>query len=136
MQTDMNDKRIDELIERALREEQTLPEGLSQRLEASIDSWAKKEEKGKVVSFRRKLWYGISSAAAVVLLCVGLFFFQQNASRNVMADTYSDPEEAAVVAEKALLLLSQNLNRGIAEVNNAGDEIEKVNDILNKQLKD
>lgn len=34
----MDDKKIDELINKALQEEQALPEGLSRRLEKQIDS--------------------------------------------------------------------------------------------------
>ena len=44
--------------------------------------------------------------------------------------------DAAAAAEKALLLLSQNLNKGISQVDNAGQEIDKVNNILNKHLND
>lgn len=36
----MDDKKIDELINKALQEEQALPEGLSRRLEKQIDTWA------------------------------------------------------------------------------------------------
>ena len=39
MHTNMNDKNIDELINKALQEEQALPEGLSRRLEEQIDAW-------------------------------------------------------------------------------------------------
>ncbi|MFQ6928077.1 MAG: hypothetical protein ACLRS8_08620 [Parabacteroides merdae] len=41
------------------------------------------------------------------------------------ADTYTNPKDAAAAAEKALLLLSQNLNKGISQVDNAGQEIDK-----------
>ena len=40
----MDDKKIDELINKALQEEQALPEGLSRRLEKQIDTWASTEE--------------------------------------------------------------------------------------------
>ena len=45
MHTNMNDKNIDELINKALQEEQALPEGLSRRLEEQIDAWTATEEK-------------------------------------------------------------------------------------------
>ena len=41
----MDDKKIDELINKALQEEQALPEGLSRRLEKLIDTCASTEEK-------------------------------------------------------------------------------------------
>ena len=37
----MDDKKIDELINKALQEEQALPEGLSRRLEKQIDTYRK-----------------------------------------------------------------------------------------------
>ena len=86
----MDDKKIDELINKALQEEQALPEGLSRRLEKQIDTWASTEEK-KTRSLTRR---------------------------------------------RTLLLLSQNLNKGISQVDNAGQEIDKVNNILNKHLND
>ena len=118
----MDDKKIDELINKALQEEQALPEGLSRRLEQQIDAWASAEESG---------------AVAAILLCIA--FFQYDVSSHTPdrpRDTYTNPEEAAVAAEKALLLLSQNLNKGISQVNDAEQEIDKVNNILNKHLND
>ena len=41
----MDDKKIDELINKALQEEQALHEGLTSRMEKKIDTWASKEEK-------------------------------------------------------------------------------------------
>ena len=46
----MNDKQIDELINKVLREDQTLPEGLSERLEQQIDAWAAAEKKETIRS--------------------------------------------------------------------------------------
>lgn len=133
----MNDKKIDELINKALQEEQALPEGLSHRLEERIDAWASTEEKKTRSLPRRRTLYWLSGVAASILLCIG--FFQYEASyqaHNRLSDTYTNPEEAAVAAEKALFLLSHNLNKGISQVNNAGQEIDKVNNILSKHLND
>lgn len=52
-----------------------------------------------------------------------------------MADTYSDPEQAAKVASEALTLLSLNLNKGIDRVSDAKKEIQEVNKLINDQLK-
>ena len=46
----MNDKQIDELIDKALQEDGRLPEGLSERLEQYIDNLAAGEQT------RRFLW--------------------------------------------------------------------------------
>lgn len=47
----MNDKQIDELINKVLREDQMLPEGLSERLEQQIDTWAAAERKDAPLIF-------------------------------------------------------------------------------------
>ncbi len=133
----MNDKKIDELINKALQEEQALPEGLFHRLEERIDAWAATEEKNTRSLPRRRTLYWLSGVAASILQCIG--FFQYEASyqaHNRLSDTYTNPEEAAVTAEKALFLLSHNLNKGISQVNNVGQEIDKVNNILSKHLND
>lgn len=131
----MDEKKIDELIRKALQEEQAFPEGLSRRLEEQIDAWAATEEKKARPQARRRTLYWLSGAAASILLCVGLFQYTPD-RHDRLTDTYTNPREAAVAAEQALLLLSQNLNKGISQVDGAGQEIEKVNNILNKHLND
>lgn len=134
----MNDKQIDELINKVLREDQTLPEGLSQRLEQQIDAWATAEQKETPrSSFRRRSLYWLSGAvAAILLLCVSIFQLTPDRDQQPLADTYSNPQEAAIAAQKALALLSSNLNKGIEQINDAQEEVDKVNYILNKHLKD
>jgi len=133
----MNDKKIDELINKALQEEQALPEGLSRRLEEQIDAWAATEEKKTRSLTRRQTLYWLSGIASSILLCIGLFQYEASyQAHDRLSDTYTNPKDAAVAAEKALLLLSQNLNKGISQVDNAGQEIDKVNNILNKHLND
>lgn len=133
----MNDKQIDELINKVLREDQTLPEGLSERLEQQIDAWAAAEKKETIrSSFRRRSLYWLSGAAAVALLCVGTFQFVAPEKEHQLADTYTNPQEAAIAARKALAFMSVNLNKGIEQVNEAQQEMNKVNEILNIHLKD
>lgn len=133
----MNDKQIDELINKVLREDQTLPEGLSERLEQQIDAWAATEKKETIrSSFRRRSLYWLSGAAAVALLCVGIFQFVAPEKEHQLADTYTNPQEAAIAAQEALAFLSINLNKGIEQVNEAQQEMNKVNEILNIHLKD
>lgn len=133
----MNDKQIDELINKVLREDQTLPEGLSERLKQQIDAWAAAEKKETIrSSFRRRSLYWLSGAAAVALLCVGIFQFVAPEKEHQLADTYTNPQEAAIAAQEALAFLSVNLNKGIEQVNEAQQEMNKVNEILNIHLKD
>lgn len=134
----MNDKQIDELINKVLQEDQTLPEGLSERLEQQLDAWPATEKKETVrSSFRRRSLYWFIGAAAIALLCIGIFRFTDfNEGKHQLADTYTDPQEAAIAARKALAFMSVNLNKGIDQMNNAQQEMHKVNHILNKHLKD
>lgn len=135
----MNDKQIDELINKVLQEDHTLPEGLSERLEQQIDSWAAAEKQETVrSSFHRRSLYRLSGAvAAILLLCVGIFGLTDlNTGKQQLADTYTNPQEAAIAAQKALAFMSSNLNKGIDQINDAQQEINKVNRILNKHLND
>lgn len=135
----MNDKQIDELINKVLRKDQTLPEGLSERLEQQIDTWVAAEKKETVrSSFRRRSLYWISgTAAAILLLCVGIAGLKDlETGKQQLADTYTNPQEAAIAAGKALAFMSSNLNKGIDQMNDAQQEINNVNRILNKHLND
>ena len=135
----MNDKQIDELINKVLREDQMLPEGLSERLEQQIDTWAAAEKKETLrSSFRRRSLYWISgTAAAILLLCIGIAGLKDlETSKQQLADTYTNPQEAAIAAGKAMAFMSSNLNKGIDQMNDAQQEINNVNRILNKHLND
>lgn len=85
----MDDKKIDELINKALQEEQALPEGLSRRLEKQIDTWASTEEKKTRSLTRRRTLYWLSGVAASILLCIS--FLQYKSSYHAhdrLSDTY------------------------------------------------
>ena len=131
----MNDKQIDELINKALREDGELPEGLSGRLEQYIDNLAAKEQKQKSPLMRRQFIYLFGGVAAAML--IGFVFFLQTDNfynKPTTADTFSDPQEAPIAANKALAFMSTQLNNGLDQVSDAEQEINKVNKIVNKQL--
>ena len=109
-----------------------VPTGVSERLEQSIKQM---EVSQKSLPRKRTWYYWISSAAAVALLCIGLFFAIREPSPSRMADTFSNPEEAALVAEQTLAFMSIQLNKGLNMAADAGQEFEKVNQLLNKHLK-
>ncbi|MDR0794703.1 MAG: hypothetical protein LBE79_01410 [Tannerella sp.] len=135
----LNDKHIDE----DWKEDQQLfhllndiriqvPSGVSGRLEASIEQL---EVIGnKSLSHRRTLYYWMSSAAAILLLCIGLFFVFREPQPPKMADTFTDPEEAAIVARQALTYMSMQLNKGLNKVAEVDQELERIDQILNKHL--
>lgn len=128
----MDDKRIDELIKRALQEDMSLPDGLADRLESRIDMLAENERSKE--RFKRRSFLLIPAAAAIlgVILLIGDGFRGDNPR---MADTYSNPEEAALVAQEALAFMSRNLNKGLNQMDDAGKDIVRINSIINKQIK-
>lgn len=133
----MNDKHIDELINKALQEEQILPEGLSDRLGQYIDTLSATEQPVKKYTlFKRRFLYWLSGVAAILVVAVALFFQTESgfSGKQTTADTFSDPEEAALVAQNALAFMSRQLNKGLDQVAEAGQEVEKVNQILNKSF--
>lgn len=129
----MSEQEIDEIIDRALRDEARLPGGLGERIASHIDELAAAD--CKVASARRKWWHGRFAMAASLLLAVamglGLYF---SYGGNEPKDTFDDPVEAELAAGRALALVSQNLNKGFDEMRQAGQEITKVNEVLNKRL--
>jgi hypothetical protein len=110
-----------------------LPEGLSERLENHIDKYIKKKTK--------KTGYLLISAgsiAAAILLLMGIFFFHEQSSADndgMITDTYTDPREATIAAEKILTLISVNLNKGFLPLEKTKESIDKTNELLNKNLK-
>lgn len=128
----MNEKNIDELIAQALRDEARLPEGLEARLERHIDRISEPDRKeARRVPIRRR-WAGLRIAASVLLaigIGAGVYFAESQPE-----DTFKDPEEAARVAGQALLVMSENLNKGFDSMQQAETEITKVNQVIHKQI--
>jgi hypothetical protein len=113
-----------------------LPKGISERLENVIDiHMAKETIPQKSHSKTRKLLIRITSVAAVLLLCIGLFFTTNKPVKSYTADTYTDPEEAAMVAEQALMLVSAKLNQGFHPLEKVKESVNKTNELLNESLK-
>jgi len=108
-----------------------VPADVSKKLEESIMQF---DAPPKSMPLRRKWYYWISSAVAVALLCIGLFFAIRKSAPPKMADTFSDPKEAALVAQQTLAYMSVQLNKGINKVADANHEFEKVNQLLYKHL--
>jgi len=129
----MNDKDFDKLIQKSLRSEQELPEGLSERLERHIDQLATDEKKRKISITKRRSIYWFGSIAASLIVGVAIFF-QVESRYTEPQDTFSDPREAAIAAQNALAMLSTKLNKGLDQVSIAGEEVHKVNTIIDKQF--
>ena len=114
-----------------------LPEGLSVRLEAGIDNHIAGSANLLSHVKTRRLLISILSAAAVILLCAGLFFIPKSTQNHsdFIADTYTNPEEAAIKAEQALIFISSKLNEGLAPLEKVKESVNKTNDIINQNFK-
>jgi hypothetical protein len=128
----MNDKDLDQLIRDIFEDEIKIPEGLSERLESNLRMY----EPADVPVKKSNKFLIISSIAASILLCIGLFFAINSHSQDSdkLADTFQDPIEAEMYAEKALMMVSENLNKGLKPLEKAKENIDITNQVLNNNL--
>ena len=96
-----------------------VPEGLEERLSQSIDRWGKKHRT------LRLQWIG--SIAASLLLLFGAGWYLQEPPRK---DTCATPEEAYMEAQKALVLFSTALNKGMKQMDALHETTERVEKIF------
>lgn len=96
-----------------------VPEGLEERLSQSIDRWGKKHRT------LRLQWIG--SIAASLLLLFGAGWYLQEPPRK---DTCATPEEAYIEAQKALVLFSTALNKGMKQMDVLQETTERMEKIF------
>jgi hypothetical protein len=105
-------------------------------LESAIDKHITETTNHKSASKIRRLYISIVSAAAIALFCVSLFFITNKRSDSYfIADTFTDPEEAALAAEQALLFVSSKLNQGLSHLEKVKESIIITNTVLKESLK-
>ena len=121
---------LDELLEQAFAAEQKLPDGLSERLERQIDAWEVAEKQSKRSAGRRWIYWA-GGIAASVLLVIGIFRY--NAYVEEQKINARELAEAQIAAQDALQMFFQNLNKGVTQMDNVAQNINKVNEVLNKQ---
>jgi len=123
----------------------TLPKGINERLEnvlnkhieeTSIPKIEIRHKKRPLQLNTRRFYIALTSSAAAILICIGIFFItNKQSSSDFIADTYANPEEAAIVAEKVLLLVSSRLNQGFTPLEKVKESVDKTNEILYENLK-
>ena len=96
-----------------------VPEGLEERLSQSIDRWGKKHRT------LRLQWIG--SIAASLLLLFGAGWYLQEPPRK---DTCATPEEAYAEAQKALVMFSTALNKGMKQMDALHETTERMEKIF------
>lgn len=113
-----------------------LPKGFSVKLEIAVNNHIMQSVHSQSYTITRKLFIGLLSATAVILLCIGLFLSPlKGKNKNFIADTYTSPEEAAIVAEKALFFISAKLNEGLAPLEKVKESVIITNEVLNENFK-
>lgn len=119
------------------RTEINVPLDLESKLSKSIDQWEEAEKKViKIKHNRRVYWQWVSGIAAGILLVFGIWtYIDRNESETpAIADTYTNPEDAYREAQKALALVSLNLNKGMEQVESAQQKTEKADKIVKKTI--
>lgn len=129
---------MDELNLKTL-EQIPIPEGLEERLSAKIDEWEKEEKQQKAkhrLLFPKALRYTAAAASVVLVVGVGIHLLSQDKYMDLAEqDTYQDPMQAKMEAERALNLLAMNLNKGMGHLEKAKALSEKTEQTLNEQLR-
>ena len=97
-----------------------VPEGLEERLSQSIDRWDKKHRT------LRLQWIG-SIAASLLLLFGAGWYLQDGTPRK---DTCATPEEAYAEAQKALVMFSTALNKGMKQMDALHETTERMEKIF------
>lgn len=126
-----------------------IPVGLEFRLNNLIDNLAANESQKIVIrelnhSSRSLLWFKIGGIAAsvAILFSIGLYVgnnskgdaFSDIAQGVEVKDSFDDPADAYKEAERALMLVSYNLNKGVDQISVVSDNIDKTNTILDKNV--
>ena len=112
-----------------------IPEGLESRLSRKIDEWDTGERRTlkikKHIRALRLQWIGSIAASLLILLSVGLYLYKPYPAPQ---DTCATPEEAYAQAQKALIMLSSSLNKGIEKVESVQEATGKIQENVNEQL--
>ncbi|WP_288280078.1 hypothetical protein [uncultured Prevotella sp.] len=129
---------MDELNLKTL-EQIPIPEGLEERLSAKIDEWEKEEKQQEAKHrslFPKALRYTAAAASIALVVGVGIHLLSQDKYMDLAEqDTYQDPMQAKMEAERALNLLAMNLNKGMGHLEKAKALSDKTEQTLNEQLK-
>lgn len=124
-------------LQLAARPEPEVPAGLENKLNSLIDGWETSERRmlkvKKHTRILRLQWVGSIAASLLLLFAVGLYLYKSD-TPSVPKDTCSTPEEAYVQAQKALVLMSSRLNKGLEEMETIHETTDKVKENVYEQL--
>ena len=141
-QTSQNDEKLIESYFRSgdvdpeLQEYKSFFDGLDElsgngrnlQLESEIMDFILESEHKEKTRYRW-LWQTVTGVAAAVIIVLGGFLFWQQQQKPV--DTFKNPQEAYVYAEKTLQFVSEKYNKGFASLSKF-DKIQKVTEPVRK----
>lgn len=117
-------------------EEVEVPKDLEMKLTNLIDDLASKEENIKTSKKRNLFVWATSIAAGIaILIFAGIHFNNQQPSvQPTMANVSAEEQLKIEEAQKALLLLSSNFNKGVNQLSVVSTSIDKTNEVLSRTL--
>lgn len=107
-----------------------VPEGLRERLEQSVDQW-ELQERRTLKKHRSVRLQWIGGIAASFLLLFGAGWYLQDSPRK---DTCATPEEAYAEAQRALVMFSTALNKGMKQMDVIQETTERIERDFYEQL--
>lgn len=114
-----------------------VPEGLEEKLNNLIDEWDTHEKRVQKLNKPRRVirlqWIASIAASLLILFTVGTYVCDSQIA-SAPIDTCATPEEAYVQAQKALVMLSANLNKGMKEVETVQKTTDKIRENVYQQL--
>jgi hypothetical protein len=116
-----------------------VPADLESRLETLIDRLAEAEKVSTHKTQQMRWWISGMAAGLAILLSLGIFLhsdYSKNNDLTAQATPLTKEQELACLeAQKALVLVSRNFNKGMDQLTLAVNEIEKSNNTINKTFK-
>ena len=132
--SEAEEKELKLFLQLAACPEPEIPVGLEERLNDMIDAWDMSEKRALKVKKRTRIirlqWLGSIAASLLLLFSVGMYLYKPSAPK----DTCATPEEAYMQAQKALVMLSSRLNKGMEEVETVQEATGKIRENVYEQL--
>ena len=104
-----------------------IPDGLEQRLSDSIDRWERRESQSRLIY---KLNVACACVACLIVMLAGVSVFMPSDSMEqqpyVLADTFTDPDEAYAATVYALQQLQQGFEKGFAQLDEVNTDYEQM----------
>ncbi|MDR1652844.1 MAG: hypothetical protein LBS01_04230 [Prevotellaceae bacterium] len=129
---------------RNAKQEVYIPQTLENDLNTLIDKWANGQTARAQTSASPSKWFWAGGIAASLAIIVSLgLYFQKNSSTQQYSDNLNikvenlnvaDKQKVAT-AERALILVSANYNKGLSSLHNAETHIKQAQNAVNKSFK-